>query len=277
MNYFYKLSATIVGMGFALMQAQMANASHPMKDGYNISHNDLSFSRVNEASELNLQGEMIGVRRRIEALALQNSQGGKNIYALKTEFDSTIPMSGVLNIASQHNNIRSSRILISSGSSNPKAEDFFLQAEEQNKRGMIFEAIENYNQAIRLDPKYAEAYLKRGLYYSKYGKKQKAIEDFDQAMRLDPKLAASAYFNRGVARAGLKDLKGAIADYDQAMRLDPKLAPGVYFNRGLDRFSLGDKEGAITDMQKAADLLKAQGNMRGYQSALNQLQRMGSR
>jgi tetratricopeptide (TPR) repeat protein len=279
MNCFYKLSATILSMGFALMQAQMANASRSMKAGYTISHNNLSSPRINEASELNPQGEMIGARRQIETLPFQNFQVGKNIYALKTEFGSTIPISRFLNVAPHLNNTRSSRILISSESSNPQAEDFFLQAEEQNKRGMIFEAIKNYNQAIRLDPKFAEAYLKRGLYYSTYGvdvDKKKAIEDFDQAMRLDPKLAASAYFNRGIVRAKLKDLKGAIADYEQAMRLDPKLSPGVYFNRGLDRYTLGDKQGAIADMRKAADLLKAQGNMRGYQYALRQLQRMGA-
>jgi tetratricopeptide (TPR) repeat protein len=276
MKYFHKLPATILGIGFALMQVQIANAGRPLKNGDTIAYDNPSFLRINGESELSIQAGTLGIRRRTETLLLQKSQVDQNIYVFNTEFNSKTPINRFSSVAPQPDNIRASSILISSGSSNPLAQDFFLQAEEQAKRGYFEKALENFGQAIRLDPKYAEAYFRRGTLRSNFGQKQKAIEDFDQAIRLNPKYA-EAYNNRGIARAGLKDLKGAIADYDQAIRLDPKLAPAAYLNRGIDRAELGDKQGAIADLQKAADLLKAQGNMRGYQHALNQIKRIGGR
>ena len=65
-----------------------------------------------------------------------------------------------------------------------------------------------------------------------YAKKEydKAIADYDQAIRLDPKYAA-AYHNRGLAWYAKKEYDKAIADYDEAIRLDPKYAV-AYDNRG---------------------------------------------
>ena len=59
-------------------------------------------------------------------------------------------------------------------------------------------AIADYTEAIRLDPKYANAYSNRGVAYSDKGDKDRAIADFTEAIRLDPKYA-DAYNNRGFA------------------------------------------------------------------------------
>ena len=59
-------------------------------------------------------------------------------------------------------------------------------------------AIADYNEAIRLDPKYAAAYNNRGNAYRDKGDTDRAIADFNEAIRLDPKLA-HAYNNRGNA------------------------------------------------------------------------------
>ena len=45
-----------------------------------------------------------------------------------------------------------------------------------------------------------------------------AIEDFNEAIRLDPNNAI-AYYNRGVARYSFKDYQGAIEDFRQAANL----------------------------------------------------------
>jgi tetratricopeptide (TPR) repeat protein len=49
----------------------------------------------------------------------------------------------------------------------------------------------------------------------------KAIADYDEAIRLDPKYAI-AFNNRGSAWLIKKEYDKAIADYDEAIRLDPK-------------------------------------------------------
>jgi tetratricopeptide (TPR) repeat protein len=52
-------------------------------------------------------------------------------------------------------------------------------------------AIQNYNQTIELDPKYAGAFNNRGIVYRKLGKEKEAIEDFKTAQALDPSIIAN--------------------------------------------------------------------------------------
>ena len=55
--------------------------------------------------------------------------------------------------------------------------------------------IADFDQATRLDPKFAYAYMNRGLAYGRKGECDRALADLDQAIRLDPKLSM-AYSNR---------------------------------------------------------------------------------
>jgi Tfp pilus assembly protein PilF len=64
--------------------------------------------------------------------------------------------------------------------------------------GKIKEAIDHYNETIRLQPDYSEAYNNRGIAYAKSGKYQPAIKDFNEAISLQADYA-SAYHNRGLA------------------------------------------------------------------------------
>ena len=48
-------------------------------------------------------------------------------------------------------------------------------------------AIVAFTEAIRLDPKFAEAYYERGNVYYNTGERDKAIADFTDAIRLNPK------------------------------------------------------------------------------------------
>ena len=96
-----------------------------------------------------------------------------------------------------------------------------------NNRGLAYaflgnpaRAIEDYDQALRLDPGLAVAYLGRGVVYDALGLYHRAIEDFDQALRLDPSMAR-AYNDRGFSYGKLGEYRRAIKDFDQALRLDP--------------------------------------------------------
>ena len=89
------------------------------------------------------------------------------------------------------------------------------------RRGDLDRAIADYDQAIRLDPKYEYAYANRGAAWATKGGLDRAMADFDPAVRLDPK-DAEAYYNRGLAWKAKDDLDRAIADFDQAVRLGPK-------------------------------------------------------
>ena len=57
------------------------------------------------------------------------------------------------------------------------------------------------------------------------------LEDYDQAIHLDPH-STRAHHNRGVAKKKLGQYQSAIKDYNQAIRLDPDNAQ-AYYKRGV--------------------------------------------
>ncbi|MBS9389954.1 MAG: tetratricopeptide repeat protein [Dolichospermum sp. WA123] len=109
-------------------------------------------------------------------------------------------------------------------------------------------AIDDYNQAIKINPNDASAYNNRGNVRDDLGDKQGAIDDFNQAIKINPN-DASVYYNRGNAKYDLGDKQGAIDDYNQAIKINPNYA--AYYNRGIVRNDLGDKQGAIDDYNQA--------------------------
>jgi lipoprotein NlpI len=113
-------------------------------------------------------------------------------------------------------------------------------------------AIQDYDQAIGLDPNNAYPYNGRGVAYQRKGDNDRAMRDYDQAIRLDPNFAAP-YTNRGNAYRVKGDNDRAIQDYDQAIRLDPRLAI-AYNNRGNAYRSKGDNDRAIADYSEAIRL-----------------------
>ena len=78
-------------------------------------------------------------------------------------------------------------------------------------------AIANYNEAVRLDPKSANAFRGRGKAYRDKGDHSRAIADFNEAIRLDPK-SALAFMDRGDSYTNKGDNDRAIADYNEAIR-----------------------------------------------------------
>ncbi len=83
------------------------------------------------------------------------------------------------------------------------------------------------DEAIRLNPNYAAAFLSRGLAYGSKGQYDGAIENFDQAIRLNPNLAA-AFFNPGTSSTWSRaNLTAPFQDYDEAIQLNPNYAAAL--------------------------------------------------
>jgi tetratricopeptide (TPR) repeat protein len=129
-------------------------------------------------------------------------------------------------------------------------------AEEAYERGNAWlakkeypQAIAEYNEAIRLDPRYAEAYTSRGFAWCNNGDCDKAMADCTEAIRLDPK-NAEAYCYRGFGWCCKEDYDTAIRDFDEAIRLEPQVA-GNYHGRGYAWFQKQDYDKAIRDFNEA--------------------------
>ena len=68
----------------------------------------------------------------------------------------------------------------------------------------------------------ALAYTNRGFAYGTKGQHDRAIQDYDQAIKLDPS-NADIFYARSLARAKTGDKKGADADLAAARRIDPDI------------------------------------------------------
>jgi tetratricopeptide (TPR) repeat protein len=54
----------------------------------------------------------------------------------------------------------------------------------------MLRAIDDFNRALELDPKIAQAYFNRGLVWVYLGEDARAQKDFDECLRLKPDLRA---------------------------------------------------------------------------------------
>jgi len=132
------------------------------------------------------------------------------------------------------------------------ASAYLMRGLTRYRRGDFTGAIADYTQAIRLDPDWAIAYNNRGLAHDGRGEFAQAISDFTQAIRLNPNFA-SAFSNRGNAHLSRSEFDSAFADYNQAIRLNPD-HPDAHFNRGTAHLSRGEFGRAIADFTVAIRL-----------------------
>lgn len=117
--------------------------------------------------------------------------------------------------------------------------------------------IEYLNQAIRLQPDFAEAYVLRGNAYqgcdfiSSSSVSGMAMEDYAQAIRIKPDLPQAYYF-RGFAYVKLERYQQADEDFNEAIRLMPELSGHIptYYIRGLIYCALAKFQQAIGELNQ---------------------------
>jgi tetratricopeptide (TPR) repeat protein len=148
-------------------------------------------------------------------------------------------------------------------------------------------AIADFDEAIRLDPKFAFAFADRGLAYAKRTEYDRAIADYTEALSMEPpeRVAASTFSNRCWARfvvgrnpqdtlgdctkalnlspndawalntrgftyLKLGEVVRSIADFDAALTINSKMAISLY-GRGLARRRAGDGQAGDKDIEMA--------------------------
>ncbi len=116
-------------------------------------------------------------------------------------------------------------------------------------KGDYDRAIQDTDQAIRLNPNEPSFYYTSGLAYKKKGNFDRAIQDFDEAIRLNPTFER-AYYDRGNAYIDKEEYDRAIQDLNRAIQLNPNNANN-YNNRGVAYTRKGDYGRAIQDYNQA--------------------------
>jgi tetratricopeptide (TPR) repeat protein len=130
-----------------------------------------------------------------------------------------------------------------------------------NNRGMAFEAqnnirraIQDYDTAIELDPRNAQAFNNRGNAHARLGELEKALADHDRAIAIDA-TDPKAFNNRAADHMDMGNHSAALPDLDRALLLDPDYGEAIK-NRAVARCKTGDVEGAYPEFLRGLDVGK---------------------
>ena len=120
------------------------------------------------------------------------------------------------------------------------------------QEGRVDEAMEQYQKALGIDAHSAEAHYDLGLAYAKKGRLDEAIEQYQKALEIKPDYA-QAHNNLGNAFLQKGRLQEAIAEYEKTLEIDPTLA-AVDNNLGNALFRNGQVNEAIAQFEKALEI-----------------------
>lgn len=114
------------------------------------------------------------------------------------------------------------------------------------------EALKEFTDALKLNPKNLGALMNRGIVRGILGDNRGAIDDLSKAIATNPAFT-QLYFERGNLRGKDRDFKGAVADYTIAIKQNPRYTE-AYLNRGAARYEIGDNEGVVEDFTKVLEI-----------------------
>ncbi len=164
-----------------------------------------------------------------------------------------------------------------------KSRPYCARAKGYLEKKDYLNAINDCNNALKIDPANEEAYIHRGAAYGYMKENQKAISDFTNAIEINPyqsdpflnrgkiyrqlkkyRLALSdlntakiydkknddIYHEKGMVFHGLKKYNKAIKNFSDAVRLNPHKAE-YYYTRGHCYFSMENMDKAVDDFNQA--------------------------
>jgi serine/threonine protein kinase len=135
-------------------------------------------------------------------------------------------------------------------------------------------SIRRQANTLTLADKTKEQYLNEGIQLYRLGRYEEALAAFEQALRLDPHFA-DALFGKGNALYFLKRYEDALLAYEQAIRLDP-YNPAFHNNKGSTLYSLGRYREALAAYKQALHIDPHHASaQQGKKLALRRLGRLG--
>jgi tetratricopeptide (TPR) repeat protein/V8-like Glu-specific endopeptidase len=217
-----------------------ANSSKSFAKGYSILYSNDTLPGMSGGPVLNDVGEVVGIHGRGDR---------DTATGAKTNFNAGIPIAQAA-ILTQGTDIE--RIARLPQNKAPKADDFYVSAYQKYEQKNFAGAMQDYDRAIAMSPKYAEAWNNRGHLKAEIKDYKGSLSDYNTAISANPKLAR-AYYNRAVLKSQMEDVSGALSDYNSAIAIDPNYAR-AYNNRGIVLQARNNLKGATKDFNTAIKL-----------------------
>ncbi len=117
------------------------------------------------------------------------------------------------------------------------------------RMGRIEEAIQRYEQVLQIKPDFVEAHTDLGIALTQLGRIEEAIAQYEQALRINPD-SAEAHTDLGVALAQTGKIEEAVAQYNQALQINPDYAD-AHTHLGLALAQTGKTEEAVAQYEQA--------------------------
>jgi len=131
-------------------------------------------------------------------------------------------------------------------------------AYDNARDSMNKQALESFNQAIKNDPKFKEAYAQVAESFYSLEQYSEAIPYYDKVIELNPE-NAGAYNDRGLAKSYTNDYYGAISDFTQAANVKKEKSDSfldtTYKNRADVYVKVDNLQSAFEDYSRAIGLL----------------------
>jgi tetratricopeptide (TPR) repeat protein len=96
-------------------------------------------------------------------------------------------------------------------------------------------AMDDFNNALRMDPEQADAWLNRGVAKITLGQYSDALTDIQKGIDLGPSEPALAYYDRAIAHEKLGRVRDAYFDYQRALKEAPNFTAAA---NALSRFKV---------------------------------------
>jgi len=139
------------------------------------------------------------------------------------------------------------------------ADDLFSRAQTYENEQRWSEAFSAYSEVIKQDPSNALAHYRIGVVSQKLGAMDQAIQSYQEALRLNPGLSEAGaalegyYTNRGVAQRINNQLPEAVQSLRQALTYNASSA-SAHFELGQTLEQSGQIQEALAEYQEAVKL-----------------------
>jgi tetratricopeptide (TPR) repeat protein len=129
--------------------------------------------------------------------------------------------------------------------------------DDHEREGHLQEAIPDFDRAIELDPKLADAYKDRSRALQRLGQHRAGLDDLERYVKLRPKNNPQALNARAYGRALAEtELYEALQDIQQAIKSNGAPEAAYLDTRGWIHYLRGDYKAALADLDLAIVLAK---------------------